>query len=309
MKRFLRSILLLVALGIPAFAEERTMTPDQMEALAKSGDFTGEEDIERPKDLPDLTKGGALPTGKSAPPIWTYGPTGIVGQMAGREKGDQILVHGTLKGSPSEGKFLPGDVILGVNGRKFTAGGHIGVEVGNAIIDAEKQENSGKIRFIIWRDKNHLARIGKQEMAAVDIDKLFNEARDDNSLYDWKPEDERSAEVKQMGFDKFPIDAVNLEIELTLRTFPGYADTSPYDCPKTKQILEEAWKVLEKKFVVDPKKNRTPRTGQTMGAEQALAMEPADRTDRRDVQARLQGLQRISKLAQGIRRSVLRDLL
>jgi hypothetical protein len=279
MKRFLRSILLLVALGIPAFAEERTMTPEQMEALAKSGDFTGEEDIERPKDLPDLTKGGVLLTGKSAPPIWTYGPTGIVGQMAGREKGDQILVHGTLKGSPSEGKFLPGDVILGVNGRKFTAGGHMGVEVRNAIIDAEKHENSGKIRFIIWRDKNHLARIGKQEMAAVDIDKLFNEARDDNSLYDWKPEDERSAEVKQMGFDKFPIDAINLEIELKLRTFPAYAESAPYDCPKTKQILEEAWKVLEKKFVVDPK---DPKSGKG-GIIEAIALVASGKTEHREL--------------------------
>jgi len=50
-----------------------------MEALANTGDFTGDEEIERPKNLPDLTKGDVLPEGKSAPPVWTFGPTGIVG--------------------------------------------------------------------------------------------------------------------------------------------------------------------------------------------------------------------------------------
>ena len=124
MKRFLPiSLLLLACLPVPvAVAEERTLTHEQMEALANTGDFTGEEEIVRPKNLPDLTKGGTLPTGKAAPPVWTLGPTGIVGQMAGREKGDQVLVHGTVKSSPSEGKLLPGDVIIGMHGRQFVAG-------------------------------------------------------------------------------------------------------------------------------------------------------------------------------------------
>jgi HEAT repeat protein len=250
------------ALMIPlALAEERTLTPEQMEALANTGDFSGEEELERPKNLPDLTNGGKLPSGKSAPPVWTLGPTGIAGQMAGRTKGEQILVKTTVKGSPSEGKFLPGDVIIGMNGKKFVAGGDLGVLIGNAIIEAEKEENVGKISFIVWRDRNLLARSGKQDMTSIDVDKLFSEARDDNSLYDWKPEEERAKEVTKMSYDKFPIDAVNLEIDLQLRTFPAYADTAPYDCPKTKQILEEAWKVLEKKFIVDPKDRNSGKGG------------------------------------------------
>ena len=255
------SALVLSALVLPVSGEERTLTPEQMEALANQGDFTGEEEIERPKNLPDLTKYDPLPTGKAGPPVWTLGPTGIVIQMAGREAGDQILVKGTVKGSPSEGKILPGDVILGLNGKKFIAGGNMGVLIGNAIIEAEREENAGRIRFIVWRDRNFAARSGPQDMVGVDIDKLFNEARDDNSLYDWKPEEEREEEVRQMGFDKFPIDAVNLEVELKLRTFPAYADTAPYDCPKTMRILEDAWKVLEKKFIVDPKDPKSGKGG------------------------------------------------
>ena len=187
------------AIIIPlAFAEERTLTPEQMEALANSGDFTGEEELDRPKNLPDLTNGDKLPGGKSAPPVWTLGPTGIAGQMAGRAKGDQILVKTTVKGSPSDGKFLPGDVIIGINGEKFVAGGDLGILIGKAIIEGEKEENGGKISFIVWRDRNLLARSGKQDMTSIDVDKLFSEARDDNSLYDWKPEEARAEEVKQL---------------------------------------------------------------------------------------------------------------
>ena len=84
---------------------------------------------------------------------------------------------------------------------------------------------------------------------------------DDNSLYDWKPEEARTEEVRQMGFDKFPIVAETLDVEIQVRTFPAYSDTAPYDCPKTTQILEEAWKVLEQRFVADPKVPRSGRGG------------------------------------------------
>ena len=83
----------------------------------------------------------------------------------------------------------------------------------------------------------------------MDIEKLFAAARDDNTLYDWKDEEERTQEVKQAGFDKYPLKPVNLDIELTLDTLPDYGDGLLEDCPKTKAIIENACKVLEKKFV------------------------------------------------------------
>ncbi|MCH7224673.1 DUF6288 domain-containing protein [Haloferula sp. A504] len=260
MKRLLFLFLLMVS---PAFSEERTLTPEQMEQLANEGELP-DDTPERPTHLPDLTQYEPLPTdGKGKePPVWTLGPTGIVSQMIDfRFQGDQVFVKGTLPGSPAEGKLLPGDVILGLNGKKFEAGGHIGILIGNAIIEAELEENEGRMVFQVWRDKNYAARTGKQDLAAVDIDELISEARDDNTLYDWKPEEERTQEVRQMGFDKFPVEAETLEVELKLRTFPAYSDTAPYDCPKTAKILDDAYKVLEQKFIVDPQVKRSGRGG------------------------------------------------
>ncbi|MCE9520152.1 MAG: DUF6288 domain-containing protein [Verrucomicrobia bacterium] len=255
---FLITIASLCALASFAFAEEREVTPEQLEAIQNGGDVA---QTPRPAKLPDLTKGEEMPSEKFPPQLWYLGPTGITGFMVGGFPGDQFQVQNTLKGSPAEGKLQWGDVIIGMNGKKFTAGGHLGQLIGNAIIEAEKAENKGKISFLVWRDKNFIARRGKKDVNAVDVDKLFNQALSDNSLYDWKPESARKDEVKKMGFDEFPIVPTTLEIDLTLRVLPSYSDTAPYDCPKTKQILEDAWKVLEKKFAPDPKTGKPGRGG------------------------------------------------
>jgi len=251
------------------------MTPEQMEALQKNGDFTQEET--RPADLPDLTKGEAPPSTKNQP--WTLGPTGINGMWIGDFKGDQFQVKAILKGSPADGKIQWGDVITGVNGKKFVAGGHLGIEVGNAIIEAELEKNGGLITFQIWRDKNYAARFGKKDVTNIDVDEIFDKARDDNSLYEWKPEEERAKEVSKMGLDDFPLDPTTLDVELKLRVFPAYSDTAPYDCPKTAQILEEAWKVLEKRFVVDPK---IPRSGGG-GIIEAIALVSSGKPEHREI--------------------------
>jgi HEAT repeat protein len=253
---FITTTLILGFLPLSLSAEERTLTPEQMEAIANEGAPDGAQN-QRPKKLIDLTKGEIPPKTSDKP--WTLGPTGIVGMWSGRFTGDQFQVKATLKGSPAAGKFQPGDVIIGVNGKKFNAGGHLGVLIGNAVIEAEREKNAGKISFLVWRDKNYVKRFGEKNIKGVDIDQLFDKARDDNSLYEWKPEEERTKEAQ--GFGEFPIIPSNLEITLTLRTFPDYTDTAPYDCPKTAQILEEAWNVLEKRFVYDPKVPRSGRGG------------------------------------------------
>ena len=253
----MKPIFLLFLFTSLLFADQREVTEEQQAAIESGGDIA--TDTIRPANLPDLTKGEDPPETDKRP--WTLGPTGIVGMWIGDFKGDQFQVKAVLAGSPAEGKIRFGDVITGVNGNKFTAGGHMGIEVGNAIIEAEKEENGGFISFQVWRDKNYAARFGKKDISGVDIDEIFQQARDDSSLYDWKPEEEREKEVREMGFDEFPLDPVTLDVELKLRVFPAYADTAPYDCPKTAQILEDAWKVLEKKFVIDPKKPRSGRGG------------------------------------------------
>ncbi len=255
----MKPIFILLSLTLFVFADERESTEEQLEAIKNGGDIV--EKIERPKNLPDLTKGEALPPNKNKPFIWTLGPTGISGIMSGGALGDQLLVTGSVKGSPADGKFFPGDVLTGINGVKFKADGNLGITIGNAIIEAEKEENGGKMVFQVWRDKNYIARTGAKNVAGTDIDVLINQVENDNSLYDWKPEVARKEEVKNMDLDKFPIDGSTLDVELKVRVFPAYTDTAPYDCPKTKQILEDAWKVLESRFVVDPKKPGSGKGG------------------------------------------------
>ncbi|MFK7852187.1 MAG: DUF6288 domain-containing protein [Akkermansiaceae bacterium] len=270
-------LLLLPSLGSLAYADERTMTAEQMEKLAKDGMLESEA-TKRPAGLLDFIKGDQPPTGKSAPTTWTLGPTGVIGVMNHKKTGDQFLVQGTLKGSPADGKFVRGDVITGINGEAFEPT-HLGILIGNAIIDAEKEKNGGNISFKVWRDKNYVARTGKQDMTSVDIDEIFKQAKDDNSVYDWKAEEERAEEVKQLGLDKFPVDPVEMDIAMKIRVFPEYSDTAPYDCPKTKQILEEAWKVLEAKFVADPKK---PRSGRG-GIVEAMALIASGKPEHREI--------------------------
>ena len=253
------------------------MTPEQMEQLQKDGQLEAEATA-RPIGLLDFTKGDLPPTGKKSPTVWTLGPTGIIGVMNHATNGDQFFVRGTHKGSPAEGKFVNGDVIVGMNGIRFKST-HLGILIGNAIIEAEREVNGGKISFDVWRDKNYVARNGKQDIAGVDIDKIFNEADQDGTLYDWKSDEEQTEEVKQMGFDKFPVDPMEFSEELTIRTFPDYADSAPYDCPKTARILEEAWNVLEEKFTEDPK-NPRKRLG---GPVEAIALISSGKPEHREL--------------------------
>lgn len=273
----MKPLFLLFSFTALTFAAEREVTEEQQAAIENDGDVV--EETLRPENLTDLTKGEGLPPSKNKPYLYHFGPTGISGFMSGGAVGDQLLVQSTIKGSPAEGKFLPGDVITGINGVKFQAGGNLGFIIGNAIIEAEREVNAGKITFQVWRDKNYPARTGAKNIAGTDIDQLINEAESDDSLYDWKPEEAQKEEVKNMDLKKFPLDPITLEVELKLRTFPDYADTAPYDCPKTKQILEEAWKSLEQRFVADPK---NPRSGKG-GVIEAMALIASGKPEHREL--------------------------
>ena len=255
----MKPLFLLLSFTAFALADEREVTEEQQAAIESGGDVL--EETLRPENLTNLTKGEGLPPSKNKPYLYYLGPTGISGFMSGGAVGDQLLVQGIIKGSPAEGKFLPGDVITGINGVKFEAGGNLGITIGNAIIEAERAVNAGKMVFQVWRDKNYPARNATKNIAGTDIDQLINEAESDDSPYDWKPEEARKEEVKNMDLEKFPLDPTTLDVELKLRTFPDYADTAPYDCPKTKQVLEDAWKSLEQRFIVDPKKPGSGKGG------------------------------------------------
>lgn len=199
----------------------------------------------RPKRLPDLTKGGKPPVGKYGIVGWNLGPTGLIGVWNHEFAGDQCLVLKVEKNSPADGKVLPGDVILGVGGKDFVAGGHMGIAMGNAIIKAEEEAGKGLFKLHIWRDKNHVARQSRAVKAAdkIDLDEAMEKAEKDvGGMFDWATEQDRAAEIA--GFDEFPVDAVDLDVTLQLEVMGTYSDTSPWDCPVAKKIRENAWKKL-----------------------------------------------------------------
>jgi hypothetical protein len=122
---------------------------------------------------------------------WTLGPTGARGWVwtqkisQGSTKGArQILITKVEKGSPSDGKLEPGDVILGVNKKDFTSDAR--KAFANAITEAEKTENAGRLSLKRWR----------------------------------------SGKVK--------------DVVLTLKVMGSFSDTSPYNCEKTKAIIDMA---------------------------------------------------------------------
>ena len=138
---------------------------------------------------PDLTRDGKLE--------WTdfsyhLGPTGAHGQMFVRkfmtDEARQILITQVDAGSPADGVLDVGDVILGIDGKRFDTDAR--KALGQAIDEAEKQENKGVLKLLRWRKEN------------------------------------------------------TETVSLQLRVMGAFSDTAPYDCPKTKKILEDALKVL-----------------------------------------------------------------
>ncbi len=266
--------LLLLCFASTSIAQERTLTPEQLEELANDGELDSDAQTKRPSRLPDLTKGD--PIGNRVKwNTWHLGPTGVLGYMVGGLKGDQIEVTAVFAGSPAEGKLQWGDVILGVNGTRFGAGRNMGMLLGKQIIEAERPVNDGTLKLIVWRDKNFSARNGKKDIAGVDIEKLLNKPANDKTLYDWKPEAEQKREARSQNSDEFPIDSKTIEITLNLEVFPEYSDTSPYDCPKAERIRENAWKVLEAQFKAG--KVRADRRGTIM----ALALVASGKPEHR----------------------------
>ena len=260
-------------------ADEREVTDEQQAVISGASEEIPTAQAKRPLKLPDLTKGDLIPPQKNGPLPWSLGPTGIIGIMVGGFGGDQIQVQTTRKGSPSEGKFLFGDVITGMNGRPFVAGEHLGYRIGKAIIEAEEEKNNGRLTFQVWRDKNFIKRNGSKNLQSVDIEEIFAKTKNDDSLYEWKSKEEKEKEIRNQGFNEFPIDPMKLEVQIQVRVLPTYSDSSPYNCPKTDKILKDAWQVLETKFIQDPTK---PRSGRG-GVLEAMALVASGKSEHREI--------------------------
>ncbi|MCL4181681.1 MAG: PDZ domain-containing protein, partial [Verrucomicrobia bacterium] len=100
---------------------------------------------------PDFTQGEAIPAG--AKHDWNLGPTGLRGWMFCDQMvttdARQIAITQVEKGSPADGVFLVGDVILGVGGKPFSYDPR--TEFGRAITIAESAAVGGNLTVTRWR--------------------------------------------------------------------------------------------------------------------------------------------------------------
>ncbi len=147
---------------------------------------------------PDFTKGDTVPAG--AKHDWNLGPTGLRGWMFCDQMvttdARQISVTTVEKGSPADGVFLVGDVILGVGGKAFSHDPR--TEFGKAITIAETEESGGRLAVTRWR-------AGKAE-----------------------------------------------EVVVQLPVLGTYSGTAPFDCQKSRRILEQGCRALAQTVTNSP---------------------------------------------------------
>jgi len=143
---------------------------------------------------PDFTKGGEIP--KDAKHDWSLGATGARGWMFSDKlvttDARQIAVTKVDRGSPADGILLVNDVILGVNGKRFSYDPR--TEMGKALTAAESKAGGGKLSLI-----------------------RFRSGRTSNVIV------------------KLPV-------------LGRYSATAPYNCPKSKRILEQGCEALAKRI-------------------------------------------------------------
>ena len=101
--------------------------------------------------IPDFTQGEKVPD--NARHDWNLGPTGLRGWMfcdqLVTKDARQVLVTKLDQGSPADGTFQVGDVILGVGGRPFSFDPR--TELGKAITEAESEVGGGRLTLTRWR--------------------------------------------------------------------------------------------------------------------------------------------------------------
>ena len=164
------------------------------------------------------------------------GPTGAHGYVYFPD-GTQILVNGVSKGSPADGKLMKHDVILGVispTSGQDTGGGKFTMEarrsMGIAIEEAEKKANGGKLVLNVWRPQTKIEKIvyknPKQAKAAASGDPKYPTTR---------------------VVVATPVKGKTITVELKLEVLGSYSATAPWDCEKTKAIIDKTAQEIVKR--------------------------------------------------------------
>ncbi|MDA0840112.1 MAG: DUF6288 domain-containing protein [Planctomycetota bacterium] len=213
--------------------------------------------LARPEVVPDLTKATPQNTRNN----YNLGPTGALGWMnvegGMTEKARQILVTAVEKGSPADGKLMAGDVILGVFGKPFTRDARR--TFGEAIGQAETEEAGGLLPLIVWRPVNK-KEPSSEDASSKGLPKEVVPVADDGA-----GDEDNNAALEELSNDADPKKAQEripevakgntLDIEIQLKVMGAYSDTSPYDCPKAKKILEQGLRLIADDITRD---NRFP---------------------------------------------------
>ncbi len=105
----------------------------------------------KPLTIPDFTKGDVIPA--NAKHDWNLGPTGLRGWMFCDKlvttDARQIAITAVDPGSPADGLFAIGDVLLGVAGKPFSFDPR--TELGQEITAAETEAGGGRLALTRWR--------------------------------------------------------------------------------------------------------------------------------------------------------------
>jgi hypothetical protein len=106
---------------------------------------------DQPPSIPDFTAGATIPS--DAAHDWNLGPTGLRGWMFCDKlvttDARQIAITRVENGSPADGLFAVGDVLLGAGGKPFTFDPR--TELGRAISEAETNAGGGRLKLQRWR--------------------------------------------------------------------------------------------------------------------------------------------------------------
>ncbi|MFM7974255.1 MAG: DUF6288 domain-containing protein, partial [Pirellula sp.] len=101
--------------------------------------------------VPNLTQGSKIP--EESKHDWNLGATGLRGWMHCDKMvttdARQIAITKVAKGSPADGIFEVGDVILGVGGTSFSYDPR--TEFGKALTQAESEGGEGVLKLTRWR--------------------------------------------------------------------------------------------------------------------------------------------------------------
>ena len=156
---------------------------------------------------------------------WTLGATGARGWMDGDRLVStgirEIVITEIAKSSPAHGKLEVGDVIVGLGGKRFVSDARI--EFGRALTKAESNQR-GRLVLTVRREKTTKKKTTKKTARR-------------NSKKNAEKSDKKNIE-----------NGATTKITLELPVLGRYRATAPYDCPKSRQVLERGCDALTRKM-------------------------------------------------------------